>query len=104
MVPPEARQTEDTGRMLKAAASALCLSLLAGLTASCQSFTDPETGQTTMRWTLPGTEANQAAAVQRWNQCIEFRSESFCERNLPGGRPVVNPPDIGTLPYRQNDP
>ncbi|MFO1112381.1 MAG: hypothetical protein U1E35_00365 [Rhodospirillales bacterium] len=58
-----------------------------------------------MRWTLPGTEANQAAAVQRWNQCIEFRSQSFCERNLPGGRPIPdNQPIFGSQPSPQNDP
>jgi hypothetical protein len=27
------------------------------------------------------------AQQERWRRCVAFRSESFCERNVPGGRP-----------------
>ena len=106
MLPPVAKPVIGaTGRMTRAAGSVICLLLLAGITTSCQTAIDPETGQTVTLFTLPGTQANETAAVQRWQQCIEFRSESFCEQNLPGGRPVTaNQPIVSSLPFRQNDP
>lgn len=91
--------------MPRAAGSAVCLLLVAGLITSCQHKVDAETGQSTSLFTLPGTEANQTAAMQRWQRCIQFRSESFCERNLPGGRPDPDTqPIISSTPFRQTDP
>lgn len=65
----------------------LLLGLLSLLLASCETALDPRTGQSQTRLTLPLTEANAAAQQERWQRCVAFRSESFCERNVPGGRP-----------------
>jgi hypothetical protein len=60
---------------------------LIALLAACETAFDPRTGETQTRLTLPLTEANAAAQEKRWRRCVAFRSESFCERNFPGGRP-----------------
>lgn len=82
----------------------LPLLMLALLTA-CEMALDPSTGQSQTRLTIPGTAANDAAARERWAECVQFRSESFCERNLPGGRPPGTPMGQagGGYPAR-NDP
>lgn len=63
------------------------LLMLVGLIAACEKAIDPRTGERELRVTLPGTAANETAAQRRWRQCVQFRSESFCARNLAGGRP-----------------
>ena len=67
------------------------LPLIGGL-AACETSVDPVTGQTQTFLTLPGTSANADRAREQWFQCIQFRSESFCERDLGGGRPPGVPP------------
>jgi hypothetical protein len=64
------------------------LVLLIAMLAACETEIDPRTGETQTRLTLPLTEANAAAQQARWENCVAFRSESFCERNVPGGRPL----------------
>jgi hypothetical protein len=65
--------------------------LLAVLVAGCETRVDPATGQAQTAWTLPFTAASAARAQQQWADCIQFRSESYCERNLPQGRPPNTP-------------
>jgi hypothetical protein len=81
--------------------------LLAALT-GCQTAIDPATGDTQTRLTLPLTSANAAGQEEQWRRCTSFRSQSFCERNVPGGRPPGVPPalsgDDDAYPVRQNDP
>jgi len=60
--------------------------------AGCETVVDPATGQSQTRWTLPLTSANADAADARWRQCVQFRSESFCERDLGSARPPGIPP------------
>ncbi len=76
---------------------------------ACETYVDPNTGQTQVRWTLPGTQANADASRERWWQCVQFRSESWCERNLPNGRPpgigpFSEPPEQGGDFADRNDP
>lgn len=82
--------------------------LLFAALSGCQTAIDPSTGQTQTRLTLPFTQANAEAQQQRWRNCTSFRSESFCERNVPGGRPPGVPSaldnDEDTYPVRRNDP
>lgn len=84
------------------------LLLLAALLSACETVVDPATGQSQTRWTLPLTAANAERAQAQWQQCIQFRSESYCARNLPGGRPPQVPgassADYGELIDRPNDP
>ena len=75
----------------------LCWLPLAG----CETTIDPASGQTQTTWTLPLTQANAEAAEQQWQQCVQFASESYCERTLPGGRPPGVQPVIWA---RDNDP
>jgi hypothetical protein len=63
------------------------VALLIALLAACETEFDPQTGETQTRLTLPSTQANAAAQQERWRRCVAFRSESFCERNVSGGRP-----------------
>lgn len=70
---------------------AMGLLLLAGM-AACDTTADPATGEPRTRWTIPLTQSNADVARDRWSRCIQFRSESFCERTLPGGRPPGIPP------------
>lgn len=87
----------------------LALLLLTG----CETAIDPATGQARTRLTLPLTEANAERAQRQWQECIQFRSESYCERTLPGGRPPNTPspgqPGLGRglaadYPDRDSDP
>lgn len=86
-----------------------CLLLLCvgGLTA-CETVVDPSTGQSQTRWTPLLTAANADRAEAQWRQCVQFRSESYCARNLPGGRPpgLSQSSTIGyqELIERDNDP
>jgi hypothetical protein len=73
--------------------------LLAAVVAACQTEFDPRTGETRTRLTLPFTEANAAAQQERWRRCVAFRSNSFCERNVPGGRP----PQVASEPPSDAD-
>lgn len=63
------------------------LALAGGLTA-CEKTLDPATGQTQTHLTLPLTSPNAARAEEQWRQCVQFRSKSWCRRNIPHGRPV----------------
>jgi hypothetical protein len=84
------------------------LLLLAALTAGCEKSVDPQTGERTLRFTLPGTSAKETAWQERWQRCTQFRSESFCERSVPGGRPpgTGNSQSVeeNTPGQRQDDP
>lgn len=88
--------------------SPIALLLLAAITTGCEKAIDPQTGDTAMRLTVPGTSANETARQQRWRRCIQFRSESFCDRSVPGGRPAgaAGPPPTQeqTPAERDNDP
>lgn len=64
---------------------------LALLLTACETRIDPATGRAQTAVTLPFTAANAARAQQQWDDCIQFRSESYCERNLPQGRPPNTP-------------
>jgi hypothetical protein len=75
----------------------LSLAVLAG----CETTIDPATGQTQTVWTLPLTQANAEVAEQQWQQCVQFASQSYCERTLPDGRPPGMQPDSW---FRDNDP
>ncbi len=77
--PPDPIRSASSGLLLLVVVSA-CL-------AACQTFVDPNTGQTQVRWTIPGTAGNDEASREAWWNCVQFRSESWCERNLPNGRP-----------------
>ncbi len=82
------------------------LLLLAAIVAACEKTVDPATGERTTRFTLPGTSAKEAAWQERWQRCLQFRSESFCERSVSGGRPVGAgaPVQEQTPAARENDP
>lgn len=88
------------------------LLILAALTAglsACQTSIDPATGQSQVLWTLPGTQGNDQASREAWWRCIQFRSESWCERNLANGRPpgigpVSQPPSQGESIGGRADP
>ena len=83
---------------------ALTLLLVVPLLAACDTVVDPATGAAQTRWTLPGTQANAQAAQERWDRCLQFRSQSFCERNLPGGRPPGQVGPVPELVERESDP
>jgi hypothetical protein len=74
------------------------------LMSACETVVDPATGAAATRWTLPGTAANAEAAQERWERCVQFRSESFCERNLPGGRPPGQAGLVPEMVARDTDP
>ena len=80
--------------------------LLLATLAGCQTAIDPSTGQTQTRLTLPFTQANAEAQQARWENCIQFRSASTCQRTVPGGRPPGTPAadDDGEYPqdYRRD--
>jgi hypothetical protein len=82
--------------------------MLVGILGGCETVFDPVTGQTETRLTLPFTAANAAAAEEQWRRCLQFRSESYCQRNLPGGRPIGasagEPSVAGESLSRENDP
>jgi hypothetical protein len=84
------------------------LLLLPCILTACEKAIDPATGQAQTRWTLPLTAANAEAAEARWRRCIQFRSESYCARNLPGGRPAgvstSQPAGDEELVQRPDDP
>ena len=86
---------------------ALLLPLFGGL-AACETAIDPSTGATQTRLTLPFTAANAERAEAQWRQCVQFRSESYCARNLPGGPPPAIastvPMGDGELLQRDQDP
>jgi hypothetical protein len=70
----------------------LCLLLV--ILSACETGIDPVTGATRTRLTLPLTQAAAESAERRWWECVQFRSESWCERNLPNGRPPgISPVD-----------
>ena len=75
---------------------------------ACAKTVDPQTGMADVRLTVPFTSANAQRAETQWRQCIQFRSESYCARNLPGGRPPSAggpmPPEPGEVIQRENDP
>ncbi len=81
--------------------------LLVTLT-GCETVIDPSTRETQTRLTLPFTQANADAQRERWQRCTAFRSQSFCERNVPGGRPPGVPApsdsDDDEYPVRRSDP
>ena len=85
-----------------------CLLFVAGALTACEQAIDPVTGQSQNRWTLPFTAANAERGETQWRQCVKFRSESYCRRNLPGGRPLgiseSQPIDNGELVERPDDP
>lgn len=54
---------------------------------ACESVIDPSTGQAQTRLTVPFSAGAVEAQEERWARCIQFRSESTCERTVPGGRP-----------------
>jgi hypothetical protein len=102
---PAGRAHENRGGTICAS---VCLWLLiAGLTA-CEKSIDPATGQAQTRWAVPLTAANAETAAAQWRRCTQFRSESYCARNLPGGRPIGTSPAQPTgnddLLQRGNDP
>ena len=82
--------------------------MLVGILAACETVFDPATGQTETRLTLPFTAANAAASEEQWRRCLQFRSESYCQRNLPGGRPIGasagEPSAGGELLSTESDP
>jgi hypothetical protein len=55
--------------------------------AACETTIDPATGQTQTTLDLPLTQGNAEGAEQQWQQCVQYASESYCERTLPEGRP-----------------
>ena len=63
------------------------LFLVLGLITACDTTVEPRTGERTTRWTLPGTEANEASFQERWRRCTQFRSPSVCEQRM-GRRPL----------------
>ena len=85
-----------------------CLLVLLALVGACETGVDPATGRSRTVWTVPLTQANAARAESQWRQCTQFRSESYCARNLPAGRPLgvggASPLDYGELTERPNDP
>ncbi|MFO1152080.1 MAG: hypothetical protein U1E42_00240 [Rhodospirillales bacterium] len=89
--------------------TALLLLLLVVFLAACEKTIDPETGST-LRFTAPGTAAKAASWQARWQRCIQFASESTCERRVPGGRPPApgttasQPVQEQTPSERENDP
>lgn len=86
----------------------MCMLLLAGLLGACETSIDPATGRSQTLWTVPFTTANANRTEAQWRQCIQFRSESYCARNLPGGRPPgvggASADDYGEILDRPNDP
>jgi hypothetical protein len=65
-----------------------CVLVLLGLVTGCEITIEPGTGETSAQLTLPGTAANEASFRERWTQCTQYRSESYCEQEFGGERPL----------------
>lgn len=74
--------------MTTARLTALWMAAAAGMLSACEMTYDPETGQSTTQWTLPGTAANEASFNERWRRCIQYASESNCEQQFGGRTPM----------------
>lgn len=76
--------------MTKTSRAALCMAASLGLLTACEMTVDPETGQRTTQWTLPGTAANEASFNEQWRRCTQFASESYCEQQFGGRTPMAS--------------
>ena len=74
----------------------------AGLLTACEMTYDPETGEQTTQWTLPGTAANEASFNERWRRCTQFASDSYCEQQFGGRTPMESAFSFGS--GRDHDP
>lgn len=60
---------------------------LAILIAACDTTIDPRTGESNVRFTLPGTAANEASFQEQWDRCVAFGSQSQCAKRFNGRTP-----------------
>jgi hypothetical protein len=75
-------------RIVEAALAAWCAFGLIGLVSACEKTVEPATGDRTRRVTVPLTPAHGERLDERWENCLQFRSVSACERRHPGARPL----------------
>ena len=74
--------------MTKTLRAAFCLAASLGLLNACEMTIDPQTGQTTTQWSVPGTAGNEASFNERWRRCTQFASDSYCEQQFGGRTPM----------------
>jgi hypothetical protein len=74
-------------QMIRTVGLVLCLAAVIGLATACEFTVDRQTGERTTRFTLPGTEANEASFNERWRRCVQFASESQCAQQFGGRTP-----------------
>lgn len=55
--------------------------------AACDTTINPRTGESNVRFTLPGTAANEAAFREQWERCVAFGSQSQCAKRFGGRTP-----------------
>jgi hypothetical protein len=67
--------------------------LIIGLPTGCESTIDPQTGETTTRFNVPGTEANRENLERQWRECTRYKSRTVCRRRL-GWSPARHADDI----------
>lgn len=73
----------------------LCVPLAAVVVlGACEVSGDPRTGAGNVRLGVPGTAANEAIFQERWNNCIQFSSQSLCARRFGGRTPMNAPADL----------
>lgn len=72
--------------------AAVIMLTAAFVSSGCEKTIDPATGDRTARMTVPGTAAHGERLDERWRRCLSFRSQSTCQRRLPGSRPVDQGP------------
>jgi hypothetical protein len=77
-------------RLLRLAVLAAALALLC----ACEVTGSPGTGEGNIRLGIPGTAANEAIFQERWNQCIQFGSQSQCARRFGGRTPQGTAADL----------
>ncbi len=77
-------------RLLRLFAPLAILALLA----ACEVSGNPRTGEGNVRLGIPGTAANEAIFQERWNNCIQFGSQSQCARRFGGRTPMNTPGEL----------
>jgi|GEM_PF-4374153 hypothetical protein len=76
-------------------AAAVCLVIAAAFLSSCEMEVDPESGNQTIRPTIPATLPMTAAhgerLEERWQRCMRFYSRTVCDQRVRGRRPGGGP-------------
>jgi hypothetical protein len=76
--------------------AAVCLVIAAAFLSACEMEVDPETGNQTIRPTIPATLPMTAAhgkrLEERWQRCMRFYSRTVCDRRVRGRGAGGGPP------------